>query len=262
MMALGGQTIFITGAAKGMGRSITKELAGAGADIVLAGRDTATCEEVAREVRVMGGKAAVVFCDVTDEGSVATAVTEAQQAMAGAGHWGLVNIAGGTGPSGKTLWDHTLGEFEDVYAVNVTGPFLTMKHLLPVMIAQRKGAVVNIGGTFGFKGVRRAAAYGSTKWALRGLTKSAALEAGEYGVRVNMVSPGGVDGPRLFRQLGEEAQRDGISAEAAYDRFRATTALGQMSTDTDVALAVAYLMGPGGRNITGQDLLIDGGTIL
>lgn len=261
-MRLTGQTIFITGAAKGMGRSITLHLTGAGADVVLAGRDTATCEEVAREVRQMGGKAAVVFCDVTDEGSVSTAVTHAQQAMDGAGHWGLVNVAGGTGPSGKLLWEHTLGEFEDVYAVNVTGPFLTMKYMLPVMIAQGQGAVVNIGGTFGFKGVRRAAAYGSTKWALRGLTKSAALEAGAHGVRVNMVSPGGVDGPRLFRQLGEEAERDGISAEAAYDRFRATTALGQMSTDEDVAQAVLYLMGPGGRNITGQDLLVDGGTIL
>ncbi|MGR3803400.1 SDR family NAD(P)-dependent oxidoreductase [Marinibacterium profundimaris] len=259
--ALAGQTIFVTGAAKGTGRVITLELAGAGADIVLAGRDTAACDRVAEEVRAMGRRAAVVPCDVTDEAAVITAVAKAQRAIP-SDHWGLVNIAGGTGPSGKMLWDHDLAEFEEVYAVNVTGPFLTMKHLLPVMNGQGRGCVINIGGTFGFKGVRQASAYGSTKWALRGLTKSAALEAGAYGVRVNMVSPGGVEGPRLTRQLGEQAAREGIAPEEAVDRFRATSALGQFSTDQDVALAVVYLMGPGGRNVTGQDLLVDGGTIV
>ena len=209
----------------------------------------------------MGRRAAVVPCDVTDEAAVITAVAKAQRAIP-SDHWGLVNIAGGTGPSGKMLWDHDLAEFEEVYAVNVTGPFLTMKHLLPVMNGQGRGCVINIGGTFGFKGVRQASAYGSTKWALRGLTKSAALEAGAYGVRVNMVSPGGVEGPRLTRQLGEQAAREGIAPEEAVDRFRATSALGQFSTDQDVALAVVYLMGPGGRNVTGQDLLVDGGTIV
>src|SRR5690606_5310682 len=107
-----------------------------------------------------------------------------------------------------------------------------------------------------------AAAYGATKWALRGLTKSAALEAGEYGVRVNMVSPGGVEGPRMTRQMGEAAAAQGITPAEAFAQFNKPRALRRLSTDTDVALAVAYLMGPGGRNVTGQDLLIDGGTIL
>jgi NAD(P)-dependent dehydrogenase (short-subunit alcohol dehydrogenase family) len=258
---LSGQAMFITGAAKGMGRAITLELAESGADIVCAGRDIAAMEPVAAEVRALGRQAVVVSCDVTDESSVAAAVASAWDALLPES-WGLVNIAGGTGPSGKLLWEHDLAEVQEVFDVNLIGPFLTMKHMLPRMNAMGTGAVVNIGGTFGFKGVRKSSAYGATKWALRGLTKSAALEAGAYGVRVNMVSPGGVDGPRLMRQLGEAAAREGITTEDAYARFCTTAALGRMSTDRDVALAVQFLLGPGGRNITGQDLLVDGGTIL
>ena len=261
MITLSGQTVLLTGAAKGMGRAITLELAAAGADVALAGRDTAACETVAAEVRALGRRATVHPCDVTDEDSVATAIAAAWEAHPGAS-WSLVNIAGGTGPSGKLLWEHTMEDVREVFDVNLVGSWLTMKHALPRMIAARAGAVVNIGGTFGHKGVRKAWAYGATKWALRGLTKSAALETGPYGIRVNMVSPGGVDGPRLTRQLGEAAAAEGILPEEAYARFATSTALGRMSTDRDVALAVLFLLGPGGRNITGQDLLVDGGTIV
>ena len=261
MTPLSGQTIFLTGAAKGMGRAITLELAAAGADVALAGRDTAAAEAVADEARAMGRTATVHPCDITDESSVAAAIAAAWAAHA-TDTWGLVNIAGGTGPSGKLLWEHTLDEVHEIFEVNLVGSWLTMKHAIPRMIAARQGSIVNIGGTYGFKGVRKAWAYGATKWALRGLTKSAALECGPHGIRVNMVSPGGVDGPRLTRQLGEAAAMEGIPPEDAYARFAATSALGRMSTDRDVALAVLFLLGPGARNITGQDLLVDGGTIV
>lgn len=256
-----GQAVFVTGAAKGMGRSVTIALAEAGADIVLAGRDLTAIAPVAEEVRAMGRQAVEVSCDVTDEASVSAAVDMAWSALVPT-VWGLVNIAGETGPSGKMLWEHTVEDYRLVFDVNVLGPFLTMKHVMPRMMAAGDGAIVNIGGTFGFKGVRQASAYGATKWALRGYTKSAALEAGPSGVRVNMVSPGGVEGPRLTRQLGEAADRQGITYQEAYDRFCQTAALGRMSTDRDIALQVLHLLGEGGRNITGQDLLVDGGTIL
>ena len=84
-----------------------------------------------------------------------------------------MNVAGVTGPSGAKLWQHTVADFRQLFDVNVLGSFLTMKHALaPRMIAAGNGSVVNIGGTFGFKGVRDASLYGATKWTLRGLTKS------------------------------------------------------------------------------------------
>lgn len=256
---LNNRTIFVTGPAKGMGPAICQSLASAGAKLALAGRDQSAIRALlpTLETECIG-----LVCDVTDQASVSSAVSGALEAFPDARHWGLVNVAGGTGPSGKMLWEHSLEEFQEIFDVNVTGTFLTMKSWMPLMIGQGRGEIVNIGGTYGFKGVRQASAYGATKWTLRGLTKSAALEAGSFGVRVNMVSPGGVDGPRLHRQLGEAAERDGVEASAAYERFASNSALGRMSTAEDVANSVRYLLSDASRNVTGQDLLVDGGTIV
>lgn len=255
--SLEGMAVFVTGAANGMGAGISRMLHGAGAAVVLTGRDLPALKAVAAGLP----GAMVISCDVTDEDSVARAVVAACAAFPGH-RWGLANVAGGTGPGGKTTWEHTLAEVEEIFAVNVYGPFLTMKHFLPVMIAARAGAVVNVGGTFGFKGAPLSSAYGATKWALRGFTRTAALEAGRFGVRVNSVNPGGVDGPRLRRQLGEAAERSGEDAQTLYDDFAARSALGRMSTDLDVANAVQFLLSNASRNVTGQDFLVDGGTVV
>ncbi len=260
-LGLAGRAVLVTGPAKGMGRAITLALAEAGADLLLVGRDLDAIAPVAAEADALGRRALVVRADVTNEPAVAAAAARAEEAF-GETLYGLVNVAGVAGPSGASLWEHTVADYRRLFDANVLGPVLTMKHLLPMLMARGRGSVVNIGGTFGFKGVRKAALYGATKWALRGLSKSAALEAAAGGVRVNMVSPGGVEGPRLTRQLGEQAARDGIGYAAAHARFCATAALGRMSTDADVANAVLFLMGDAARNITGQDLLVDGGTIV
>ncbi|MBB5752704.1 SDR family NAD(P)-dependent oxidoreductase [Prosthecomicrobium pneumaticum] len=259
-LSLAGKAFLVTGPAKGMGAAITRAIAAAGGDLVLIGRDMAPIEALAAELAALGRTVLPLSADVTKEDEVAAAVARADAALPSL--YGAVNVAGTTGPAGKTLWEHTLEDFRDVFDVNVLGTFLVMKHVLPALIARRAGSLVNIGGTFGFKGVRKSSLYGATKWTLRGITKSAALEAGSAGVRVNMVSPGGVDGPRLTRQLGEEAEREGISYEERYARFASGTALGRMSTAEDVAAAVVFLLSDAARNITGQDLLVDGGTIV
>jgi NAD(P)-dependent dehydrogenase (short-subunit alcohol dehydrogenase family) len=260
-LSLAGRAYIITGPAKGMGRAITLAIARAGGDLVLAARDMEAVEKVAEEARALGRVAIPCRTDVTNEDEVAAAVALAVDAFAGKLS-GAVLVAGLPGPSGCAIWEHTREDYRSLFDVNVLGAFLVIKHLMPALIRVGRGNIITIGGTFGFKGVRLHSLYGATKWALRGLTKSAALEAGPHGVRVNMVSPGAVEGPRLTRQFSEDAQREGLDYATVHARFVASAALNRASEDTDVAAAVLFLLSEAARNITGQDLLVDGGTIL
>jgi NAD(P)-dependent dehydrogenase (short-subunit alcohol dehydrogenase family) len=133
---------------------------------------------------------------------------------------------------------------------------------LPVMMARRYGKIVNVGGTFGLRGRALRMAYSASKWGLRGITKSAALEAGPYGININTVCPGMVEGPRFDRVCRENARRLGITVEEARQRHAQEYALRRVSTGEDVANAVVFLVSDRSRQITGQDLAVDGGWVI
>lgn len=105
-------------------------------------------------------------------------------------------------------------------------------------------------------------AYSASKWGLRGITKSAALEAGAHNVNVNCVCPGMVDGPRFHRVSGARAERLGIGIEEAREQFASENALRRISTAEDIADAVLFLANDRSRNVTGQDLVVDGGWVI
>ena len=248
----------ITGPAKGMGRAVTLAFAEEGCRLVLAGRDTAAIEPVAAEARALGVPALVVRCDLVD-----AAQTEALAAAALA-EFGridiLVNVAGGSGPIGKTGWETTADEFNDIVELNMTGCFNTMHAVLPAMIEQRGGKIVNVGGTFGMRGRAGRVAYSASKWGLRGLTKSMALEAGAHNINVNCVAPGMVDGPRFREKVcANMAAKLGISLEAAMQRHADDYALKRVTLDADVANACLFMASDVSRQITGVDLPVDGG---
>lgn len=260
-MDLHGRVGIVTGPAKGMGAAITRALASAGADLLLAGRDTAAIEPVAADLRALGRRAIVACCDVTNEADVAGLIASAGEQFAGRIDL-LVNVAGGSGTLGKPFWENTRDEFEQIMTLNVTGCFLTMRAVLPTMIAQRYGKIVNVGGTFGLRGRAGRAAYSASKWALRGLTKSAALEAGPFNVNINCVCPGMVEGERFDRVRTDMGERLNIGPDAARERMAAEYALRRISTDEDVANAVVFLASDRARQITGQDLAVDGGWVI
>jgi len=257
-LQLQGKVAVITGPAKGMGRAVTLAFAREGAALVLAGRDTAAIEPVAEEARALGVAAHVVACDLTD-----ALQTEAlaRQALQVCGRIDvLVNVAGGSGPIGKTGWETSAEEFNDIVQLNMSGCFNTMHAVLPSMIAQRYGKVINVGGTFGMRGRAGRLAYSASKWGLRGITKSFALEAGPHNINVNCVAPGMVDGPRFREKVcAEMARRLGITLEEAMTRHAADYALKRVSTDADVANACLFLGSDVSRQITGVDLPVDGG---
>jgi NAD(P)-dependent dehydrogenase (short-subunit alcohol dehydrogenase family) len=248
----------ITGPAKGMGRAVSLAFAGEGAPLVLAGRDIQAIEPVAEQARSLGVDVLVVSCDMTD-----AAQTE-ELAAAAVRRFGridvLVNVAGGSGPIGKTGWETTAAEFSEIIELNMTGCFNTMHAVLPGMVERKSGKVVNVGGTFGMRGRAGRTAYSASKWGLRGITKSFALEAGPYGVNVNCVAPGMVDGPRFREKVcANMAEKLGITLEEAMTRHAADYALRRVSTDIDVANACLFLASDVSRQITGVDLPVDGG---
>ena len=252
------RVVLITGPAKGMGRAISLAFAKEGARLVLAGRDTAAIEPVAVAARADGAQVLVVACDVTDSAQTASLAQAAQAAFGRIDI--LVNVAGGSGPIGKTGWETTTEEFDEIVRLNMTGCFNTMRAVLPAMIAQQWGKVVNVGGTFGMRGRAGRMAYSASKWGLRGITKSFALEAGPHNINVNCVAPGMVDGPRFREKVcANMARQHGISIEEAMKRHAADYALRRVSLDSDVANACLFLASDVSRQITGTDLPVDGG---
>jgi 3-oxoacyl-[acyl-carrier protein] reductase len=257
-LKLNGRVALVTGPAKGMGAAVSLAFAAEGCLMALAGRDTAAIEPVAQEIRAGGGKAMVITCDVANAKQCEAVVAAA---IAAYGRLDiLVNVAGGSGPIGKTGVETTAEEFRDIVDLNMTGCFNTIRAALPGMIAQRYGKIVNVGGTFGLRGRAGRLGYSASKWGLRGITKSFALEAGPYNVNVNYVAPGMVDGPRFRDKVcADMAKRLGISVEEAAERHAAEYALRRVSTDADVAHACLFLASDVSRQITGVDLPVDGG---
>ena len=252
------KVVVITGPAKGMGQAISLAFAEQGAKLVLTGRDTQAIDAVAAKTRAMGVATEVLGCDLTDPNQT-EAMAHAAQAAYGRIDI-LVNVAGGSGPIGKTGWETSHAEFQEIVELNMTGCFNTMHAVLPGMIAQRYGKVVNVGGTFGMRGRAGRMAYSASKWGLRGITKSFALEAGPHNININCVAPGMVDGPRFREKVcANMALKLGISLEEAMIRHAADYALRRVSTDSDIAHACLFLASDVSRQITGVDLPVDGG---
>lgn len=257
-MELADRIAFITGPAKGMGADCTLALAREGADCILVGRDTQAIEPVASEVRKLGRRAIVAKCDITDEAQVEAAV------KAGIDAFGridiLVNIAGGTGPVEKKGWETAADEWDQIIDLNMKGCFLTMRAVMPGMMARRSGKICNVGGTFGMRAAPGRMAYSASKWGLRGLTKTFAAEAGPYNINVNCVAPGMVIGPRFLEKvIPARAKKEGITVEEARRRYEEHYALRRISEGQDVANAVLFLVSERSRQITGVDLPVDGG---
>jgi len=257
-MRLANMTGIVTGPAKGMGQAISETLAREGADLVLAGRDTAAIDEVAANIRAMGRKAEVVKTDVTDAKQVEAMVRRAVQLFDGRIDI-LVNVAGVTGPIETPVWEIEPEDFEMVLRANVFGTFLPIKYTLPHMIKRKSGKIVNIGGTSGLRGYRYRAAYSASKWAVRGITRTVALDVGDYNVNVNAVCPGIVQTPRMDKLCEEKAKKRGWTMEQVYQEYVDDMALKRVTEPQDVANAVLFLASEESRQLTGHEVVVDGG---
>ena len=256
-MKLADRSAVVTGAAKGMGRDICLTLAREGANLTIAAREAGPLEALGHEITALGRRVVVVTTDVTDEGAVERMVARAHQTFGRIDI--LVNAAGITGPIETPVWEIKADDFDQVIAVNVRGTFLPTKHVLPGMIKQRYGKIVNISGTSGLRGYKYRAAYSSSKWALRGFTRTVALEAGPYNINVNALHPGIVGGDRMDKLCREKAKKRGWTPEQVYQEYVDEMALKRVTVAQDIANAVLFLVSDDSSNMTGQSVTVDGG---
>ena len=250
---LSGRAAVVTGAGGGIGRAVSLALAGAGARVVVVDRNAASGNETAALVREAGGEAFAIAGDVSRAGDVAAYVEGAIST------WGTIDIfmnnAAWQGPI-LSLVDYPEDTFDQVMAVNVRGVFLGLKHVLPVMVAQRRGAVVNTGSLGSYVGTRNLGPYTASKHAVMGLTKTAAMEVARKGVRVNAVCPGPVDTPMLRAIEAEQApgRADELRAQRA-----ASIPDGRYASPEEVAALMVYLASDLASHVTGQGIQINGG---
>jgi NAD(P)-dependent dehydrogenase (short-subunit alcohol dehydrogenase family) len=170
----------------------------------------------------------------------------------------LVNNSGVGGPS-KPLWELSVEEWEDTFRVNVTGTFLVCKAFLPGMVARRSGSVVVIGSVTGKRPLVNRTPYAASKTALIGMVRTLAWEVGSLGIRVNLVSPGGVEGERLKWVFEQQAAARGITVEEARADFAGGSAMQRLVTPRDVADTTVYLASSRAAAITGDDVNVSAG---
>ncbi len=257
-MKVEGKNAIVTGAAKGMGEAITLTLAREGADIVLTARDTAALEEVADKVENLGRRAKVVACDVCKEDDVRALVDSAKEFFDGKIDI-LVNVSGVTGPIETPIQDIEVDDFDHVVTTNTRGTYLPIKHVVPTMIAQNSGKIVNIAGTSGLRGYPMRTSYSCSKWGVRGITRTVALEMGKHNVNVNAVCPGIVRTPRMDKLCEGKAKPRGWTFEQVWQEYIEDMALKRVTEPQDIANMVLFLASEEARQITGQEIAVDGG---
>ena len=244
-LPLRGRVAMVAGASKGIGAATAEAFAVAGAAVVLGARDLGALNQVAERIRGNGGKALAVRTDVSDEASMRE-FTEAAL-----GEYGRLDAAFNNatdGPRPAPLADIATAEFDRGIATNIRGTFLGMKYQIPAMLRGGGGAIVNMASLAGDTGVANLAAYVAGKAGIIGLTKVAALDYADQGIRVNVVAPGTILTYHLAA-AGENAQR--AAAGAAPMR--------RIGTVTEVASTVLWLCSEQASYITGIVVPIDGG---
>jgi NAD(P)-dependent dehydrogenase (short-subunit alcohol dehydrogenase family) len=256
---LAGRIACVTGATRGVGRHIALTLAAAGAELVIVGRDADMASEVAAQAAELGRKSWCCAADLSVPDTLAPALAAAGAPV---GDIGILVCAAGMSLRHAPVWTYDASDYRACFDLNVFGVLQAVNTVLPGMMARRSGRIVAIGGTYGYRGVAGSSLYAASKWALRGLIKSVAMDAGPFGVTANIVAPGGIDGEKLRAQFAQSAVREGLSEQAVYDRFAARSAMRQLVSEADVAAMVLFAVSDAAARITGQDLLVDGGTVV
>ncbi len=253
MIDFTGKVALITGGGNGIGRATALAFAKTGAKVVVVDRDAAGGEATVGIIKQQGGEATFVAADVTKSADVANYVKEAVAT------YGKIdcffNNAGIEGGLAHTA-DYDEAMFDQVIGVNVKGVFLGLRHVLPQLLKQGSGAVVNTASVAGLVATPGMPAYVASKHAVIGLTKTAAGEVARQGVRVNAVCPGPVD-TRMIHSLEKMISPD--DPDSVGRKYQAAIPAGRYTTPEEIANVVLFLCSDLASNVTGAQYVVDGG---
>jgi NAD(P)-dependent dehydrogenase (short-subunit alcohol dehydrogenase family) len=241
--------VLITGALTGIGRATALAFAREGAHVVVSGRQDQAGEALAAALRQLGTDALFIRADVRHEDDVQHLIDATVK------HFGrldiAVNNAGTEGQPGPVV-EQSAETYHSTFDTNVLGILLSLKHELRVMRAQGSGSIINISSVLGRTGIAGGSVYVASKHAVEGLTKSAALEAAAYGVRVNAVAPGPVDTGMLDRFSGGPAGKAAMGGGLPLKRI---------GTPDEIAQTILFVASNKASFLTGQSIAVDGGAL-
>lgn len=255
-MKLKSKVAIITGGGGGIGRAIALRFAEEGAGVLLAGPTEEKIKAVESEISDKGGRALAVLTDVADEPSVERMVSAALSEFGQIDI--LVNNAGVAGPT-ALVPNISREEWDQTFAINLTGAFLCAKHAMPHMIERRSGCIINITSIAGLQAYAYRSPYCASKWGMIGLTQTLAEEGGRHGITANAIAPGPVRGPRIERVIRNRAAEMKLPYEEVVAQYVEPTALKRMVEEEDIAAMAAFLASDEGGNITGETMNISAG---
>lgn len=251
MSSLAGRTALVTGGGTGLGAAISRHLHAEGVRVVVAGRRSEPLQRLAGE---LGTGIRAEVCHVADPESVADLARRLRGEQVSI----LINNAGIAGPVAPLI-EIDPDAWDEVFATNVRGTFLMCHAFLPAMIDRGSGDIINLASVSGKRPLIRRTPYCASKMAVIGLTATLAFEVGPYGVRVNTLSPGPVEGERMHRNFRLEAERTSTTYDQARDAFVSRSALGRMITEDEVGEAVVAMLGMPG--MSGADVDLSAGMV-
>ena len=255
-MKLDHKIAVITGGGKGIGRIISLAFAKEGADVVLAARTKSALDETAEEISKMGRRALPLVADISDEDQVNEFVNSTIRKFGKIDI--LVNNTGIMGPTVPVV-DLDIKDWDRVISINLTGAYLCSKAVLKHMIKNKSGNIVNMSSVAGTRGLWKRSPYSVSKWGILGLTKTLALEVGVYGIRVNAICPGPVEGKRIDRVFRERAEAMGISPDLLVKKIIDEIPLRQLTKPEEVARTAIFLASSDSEGITGQIICVNAG---